>query len=113
MSNRRSRNYNLDKDGFCHRTEVAIRTQTLKGLDWQRFVDGVNASHAKDEENVCAFITKWILRPCYCEIQETIERVRKMDNLPLKAQTLLLQRWAQIKLLLLEAAHSRSITNPL
>lgn len=98
------RNYTLSSEGVCHRTQVAVRSQTLKIAVWNKFVAGRDVKDDQDESKADLFIVSRILQVYY----ETAEKaLRDLENtgdlLPSAPRGTLMRRWEQIKELIREA----------
>ena len=93
----------MSSDGVCHRTHVAVRTQTLSYWDWKRFVDG-DESVADDlvkEAKAASFISERLLVP-YHQTAMCAKRIldtEEMQNCGLSPSTLstIRRRWSQIE----------------
>ena len=98
--------YPLSK-GYCHRTAVAVRTQTLSTEDWNLFFLGETPSigEVRDEELANEYIAKQVLRPYLKEAERTLwyfesEAMRVRVGVERTVWEMLKRRWIQIKELL-------------
>ena len=103
------KNYTLypPPKGSCHRTAVAIRTQTLNLEDWNLFVLGETLSigEAHDEELANDYIASNVLKPYLDEAERNLRcfgNDTMMERLGLDKTMweTLKGRWVQIKELL-------------
>ena len=105
MSNwiRRS-HYTLSVEGVCHRTQVAVRTQTLDTSRWESFVAGHIFENEQDDSKTDWLIAMRILQVYFEEAEGAIVGLQKVEHIlpPVQRQTLL-KRWGEIKVLIQQA----------
>ena len=103
------RYYTLSRDGVCHRTQVAVRTQTLSNRDWKKFVEGKEAEmdEERDESKANAYVCQNILDAYYSEATNALECFEEEEfrdyALPKTISTTLTQRWTQIRSMIRDA----------
>ncbi|KAL9126595.1 MAG: hypothetical protein Q9217_004387 [Psora testacea] len=96
--------YTLSDEGVCHRTQVAVRTQTLDSRKWEEYVAGYIVGDEHDDAEADAFVATRIMRVYYEEAKAaSLELDKAGDILPFKQRETLLMRWKQIKLLIQKA----------
>jgi len=90
-------NYALSTEGACHRTQVAVRTQTLGEEAWDRFVAGEEIGDEQDQARADHFMESMVLQVYHKETVEVLARFeRTADALPSGPRPMLTQRWKQI-----------------
>ena len=94
-------NYTLNRDGPCHRTQVAIRLHTLEVDEWHQFVTG-RAASAEDAEKLRradSYLADKILKPYYKEAVRTLNILQSQNPEQLgisnSALRAIRRRWAQ------------------
>ncbi|CAF9923571.1 MAG: hypothetical protein ALECFALPRED_002475, partial [Alectoria fallacina] len=91
-------NYNLDSDGVCFRTQVAIRKQTLNTSHWKKFVAGVDTDDEKSRVAAAILLQNRILLPYKREAEEALQHLERTgDAIPPGAKNTLINRWRQIR----------------
>ena len=98
------RNYVLDRETACFRTQVALRLSIMPDFRWLRFIDGEDDGREQEEEFEAIFAAK--LRTFKVQATKTLEAVRRKD-LGLAGRAMLEARWLQV-LTILEL-HTRSL----
>ena len=92
------RDYNLTRDGVCHRTHVAVRSHIMPYPAWQQFIAGTLEPDPADENRADCFIAQKILDRHDIDAERTINHLR---NLPIDLATsthkILIARWTQIR----------------
>lgn len=97
-SNLDGRNYNLNSEGVCHRTQVAVRNQTTNLARWKRFVRGKVPDRDHEESKADAYIVKHILQVYYQEADRAIRCLDGIgDAIPAGVRATLIYRWKQIQ----------------
>ena len=93
--------------GPCHRTAVAIRTQTLSADDWDLFVLGEAPSigEARDERLANEYIVEHVLSPYLEEVERALQKfeddgMRIGLGVSKPVWLMLRRRWRQVKLML-------------
>jgi len=104
------RGYSLNSEGVCHRTQVAIRTQTLNCRDWEHYVQGRDTlMEAVDHERKAdAWICRQILMPYHNDVVQALKCFQE-DNFgrptgvtdPMRS--VLRHRWIQIEMIIRHA----------
>lgn len=90
--------YVLDRDGVCHRTQVAVRRLCCTLAEWRRFAAGVDDG-AASQPKVDRLLVE-ILAEYRGKIEETIRRVEGLTGVGEPEQrAVLAQRWGQIRAL--------------
>lgn len=98
------RNYILGSDGVCHRTQVAVRTQTMDLPSWTDFVAGHQKDDGKAEIRTEKFITSQILQVYHEEAEKALYRLKRMEHTKLLRQRqVIIRRWEQIQRLIRDA----------
>ena len=93
----------MDSNGVCHRTQVAVRCQTLSDRDWRRFVDGDELIMAKcpNEAKANSIILEKLLRPYHSAAKQALTLMDMMQSPPSGDPHLALpivrKRWKQIE----------------
>ncbi|KAL9605517.1 MAG: hypothetical protein Q9179_001273 [Wetmoreana sp. 5 TL-2023] len=103
--------YTLSHEGFCYRTEVAVRTQTLTEADWEGFVAGLKTDRIENERKAKALIASQVLEPFLLEAEGAIKWLHSPSRRPTRACELLFERWHQIESLLKAATESLTVAN--
>ena len=93
----------MDSNGVCHRTQVAVRSQTLSYRDWRKFVEGDELIMAEcpNEEKADSIILEKLLLPYHSAAKQALALIDMIqtppnDHPPLALPTLR-RRWMQIK----------------
>ncbi|KAL8690600.1 MAG: hypothetical protein Q9218_003985 [Villophora microphyllina] len=102
--------YHLGPDGFCYRVEVAVRTQTMTKRKWDKFVAGFGVEDPTLETTTMTFIADHLVEPFRIEVEDAISSLQASAE-PQGACRLLMERWKQIRVLLLLAAESHEARN--
>ena len=90
--------YVLDRDGVCHRTQVAVRRLCCAVGEWRRFADGVDDGAAS--QGMVDKLLLEILGGYRDKIEETVRRVEGLAGVAEPEQrAVLAQRWRQIRAL--------------
>lgn len=104
------RDYRLNAEGLCFRTQVAVRTLTLNAKDWRKFRDGQHMSinaRKQDEFETAAFITKNILEVYLWEVEEALKALKGLNTTGTPSQMdTLSNRWKQIRSMVQQASES-------
>ena len=93
----------MDSHGVCHRTQVAIRSQTLSDRDWRRFVEGDELIMAEcpNEAKADSIILEKLLLPYHSAAKQALTLIDLMRTPPSGHLPLVLpivrRRWIQIK----------------
>ncbi|KAI0870769.1 SET domain-containing protein [Hypoxylon argillaceum] len=90
--------YVLDAETVCHRTQVALRLLCCKVGEWMRFVNGSDDGEAS-QGAVDALLLE-LLREYAARVDGMVERVRLVEVRDELQRNLLLERWAQTRVLL-------------
>lgn len=90
------RNYTLSAEGLCHRTQVAVRTQTLNLRNWKRYVAGLEVTDPDDEAKADAFILSRILKVYQAEAEHALACLEEVE-IEQRQRSILVRRWAQIR----------------
>ena len=94
----------MNIEGVCYRTNVAVRTKTLKHSRWKQYVKGDLKETKQEELSADNFIVSSILRIYYEEAKHTIQGLLSLrEQLPLRQRNVLRDRWIQIKKLVIQA----------
>ncbi len=101
----------LSSDGVCHRTHVAIRTQTLNIPDWKKWVAFENKANRAQEMKAEQYIVRQVLDVCYTEARDTLNFLEKNPSessnlISEPVRTLLIRRWTQIMEMIRDAFKS-------
>ncbi|MCJ1427429.1 hypothetical protein MMC29_005332 [Sticta canariensis] len=102
--------YTLTRDGVCHRTQVAIRTQTLGIPEWEMFVEGRDGADVGVERRTDAYIATQIIDVYYSEAENALDCLETKTELHPGPRKILVKRWSQIKHLIMDA--SNQFANP-
>ena len=93
-----TRNYFLDKNGVCFRTQVAIRSQVLSVCKWKKFMAGVFSEDEEEGAAVAKFLQNRILLPYEAEAKQALQYLEGIDDaVPPIAKKTLIDRWKQIR----------------
>ena len=93
----------MDSNGVCHRTQVAVRSQTLSDRDWRKFVEGdeLIMAECQNEAKADSFILEKLLLPYHSAAKQALTLIDMMQTLPSGHPPLALRtvrrRWMQIK----------------
>ncbi|KAI9879918.1 MAG: hypothetical protein M1830_006585 [Pleopsidium flavum] len=91
-------NYTLSSAGVCHRTQVAVRMQTLSPYYWRKYVAGADLPpEVRDESKADALIWGRLIEPYLREVESALERLRGEEGMvPEGVSAVLVRRWEQI-----------------
>lgn len=103
--------YHLGQEGFCYRTEVAVRTQTSTKSDWDQFVGGFSDGPLEFEIATQAFTADHLVEPFRLEAEAAVDSLQASGRRPRGACHILIERWRQILILLRLAADSHVARN--
>lgn len=92
------RNYVLDKEAVCYRTEVALRVLCVPERRWQRFVTGEDDGES-DQANVDELLFKG-LKLLETKALDTIDQLSSLKTKEVPQAETLMRRWNQVLLLL-------------
>lgn len=99
-----ARNYTLDSDGVCFRTQVAIRRQALNTYHWKKFMAGVDTEDEETRVAVVTLLHNRILLPYEREAEEALQHLEMTGNaIPPGAKATLITRWKQIRQMIQQA----------
>ena len=113
-------NYHLIPiQGPCHRTAVAVRTQTLNFRNWKRYVAGLSVDDLEDEVKADKFLVERILQVYLGEAQHALGCLRKVgdeqgeiggrhEEIRRGMRDVLVRRWGQIRGMVEEAREMMS-----
>lgn len=87
--------YMLDAETACYRTHVALRTLCLTPLQWQAVLDG-ERDEDRDKARVDAELVQ-VLKKYETDIREKLAEVEKMTAGEELSREVLVDRWLQIK----------------
>lgn len=97
----------LGSDGICHRTQVAVRTQTLSLAAWTDFVAGREDDDDEAKTRTAMYIAFNILQVYNEETEEALRDLKgtglEMSRRPRRT---IVQRWEQIKRLIDDALNN-------
>ncbi|MCJ1469926.1 hypothetical protein MMC07_008570 [Pseudocyphellaria aurata] len=95
--------YTLGREGVCHRTQVAIRTETLGIPEWTKFIEGQDVVNMCDERKADSYIVSRILDVYFSEAANALNYLETTTELQAGPQKMLVKRWSQIKSLITDA----------
>ena len=93
------RDYKLNREGVCHRIQVAVRIETLSDDQWREFVRTGKTVVVDDEDRADKFLCENILLPYHTETELALGHLRAIgdDKITSVIRRVLLMRWEQIQ----------------
>ncbi|MCJ1248619.1 hypothetical protein MMC30_005837 [Trapelia coarctata] len=102
--------HSLSREGVCHRTQVAVRTQTLNRRDWGHYVQGraTSIEEVDDEKKADAWICRQILMTYHNDAIHALKLfrdscVRRPAGVTDPIRSVLQTRWMQIETMIRNA----------
>ncbi|KAK3172786.1 hypothetical protein OEA41_006111 [Lepraria neglecta] len=98
------RNYTLNSEGVCFRTQVAIRRQIMSTCHWKKFMAGTFEDDEKTRVYTGIELHNRILSRYEDEADEALKHLEKIgDAIPAGVKEVLTRRWRQIRDLVRQA----------
>lgn len=101
------RNYIINCEGACFRTQVAIRVLTLRAKEWRQYVQGQFEEDEQSETAADVMLWQRVLTVYDCEATSAITHIEdviwKGTEIPASILATTLKRWIQMRGLIREA----------